>query len=87
VELHSDLYSDFEVLHLAMSRRGFKKSIISSNGRVYSLPRAEYDILTEKDKSQVLEETKDAVGVTNKSAEILVTESAGRIWSGLTEEK
>lgn len=88
VELHSDQYSpDFETLHNAMQNEGFSKLITSDSGKTYYLPRGEYNISTNKDRSQILDATKRAVDTTGKSAEILVTESAGRIWSGLTEKK
>ncbi|MDD3150758.1 MAG: hypothetical protein PHV68_07970 [Candidatus Gastranaerophilales bacterium] len=83
IELDSNVYSDFEVLHNAMKVNGFKKTIISSDGIEYYLPRAEYDISTLKDRSIVLDLAKDAVIKTGKKAEILVTESNGRTWSGL----
>ena len=88
VELHSSQYNpDFETLHRAMQSEGFSKLITSDAGKTYHLPRGEYDISTNKDSSQVLEAAKGAVAVTRQSAEILVTESARRTWSGLTEKK
>lgn len=88
VELHSDQYNpDFETLHRAMQSEGFSKLITSDDGKTYHLPRGEYNISTNKDRSQVLDATKRAVAVTRQSGEILVTESAGRTWSGLTEKK
>ena len=88
VELHSDQYNpDFENLHIYMQKEGFSKLITSDGGKTYHLPRGEYNILTSKDRSQVLDAAKKAVDATGESAEILVTESAGRTWSGLTEKK
>ena len=88
VELHSNQYNpDFETLHRAMQSEGFSKLITSNGGKIYHLPRGEYTISTSKDRSQVLDATKRAVEVTRQSAEILVTESAGRTWDGLTEKK
>ena len=88
VELHSSQYNpDFETLHRAMQSEGFSKLITADGGKTYHLPRGEYTISTSKDRSQVLDATKRAVEVTRQSAEILVTESAGRTWSGLTEKK
>jgi len=88
VELHSDQYTpDFKALHDAMGKEGFSKLITSDDGKTYYLPRAEYNISTMKSISQVLEATEKAVGVTGKSAEILVTKSAGRQWIGLTPKE
>lgn len=83
IELGSNNYSDFEPLHRAMTANGFKKTIVSDGGVEYHLPRAEYIISTLKSKSAVLDLAKNAVLQTGKVAEILVTESNGRIWSGL----
>jgi len=87
IELHSEVYSDFELLHSAMQKEGFSRLITSDDGITYHLPRAEYDIYTSKNRSVVLEAVKRAVAITRKTAEILVTESAGRTWSGLTPVK
>ena len=88
IELHSNQYNpDFETLHRAMQNEGFSKLITSDNGVAYYLPRGEYDLSTSKNYSQVLEVAKRAVQATGESAEILVTESLRRTWSGLTEKK
>ena len=88
IELHSSLYNpDFETLHRAMEQEGFSKLITSDDGITYHLPRGEYDIYTSKDRSEVLAAAKRAVQKTRDSAEILVTESSGRTWSGLTPKK
>jgi len=83
IELDSKNYSDFELLHRAMATNGFKKTIVSEGGAEYHLPRAEYIISTLKNKSAVLDLAKNAVLQTGKTAEILVTESNGRVWFGL----
>lgn len=85
VELHSGNYSDFISLHSEMEGRGFRRLITSGEGVTYHLPRAEYDISTIRSRSEVLDLAKSSVAVTGKTAEILVTESAGRTWSGLTK--
>jgi len=87
VELHSNHYPDFVTLHSAMQQGGFSQLITGEGGKMYHLPRAEYNIHTIKSRSEVLSATKRAVNVTGKTAEILVTESAGRSWDGLAEKK
>jgi len=88
VELHSNQYApDFETLHNAMQKEGFSKLITADSREIYYLPRGEYDISSTKNRSQVLDSAQRAVQATGKSAEILVTESLGRKWSGLTEKK
>lgn len=88
IELHSSQYNpDFETLHRAMAQKGFSKLITSDSGVTYHLPRGEYNIDTTSDRSRVLNVAKEAVKATGQSAEILVTESSGRTWSGLSEKK
>lgn len=87
IELDGNIYADYEILHKAMEMKGFKKTITSNDGIEYHLPRAEYNISTSSDRSSVLKATEDAVAKTNKKAEILVTESKGRTWSGLSKVK
>lgn len=88
VELHSSQYNpDFTTLHQAMANEGFSKLITSDGGTIYYLPRGEYTVTTSKSRADVLADVKRAVKATKDSAEILVTESLGRTWSGLTEKK
>ena len=88
VELHSRQYNpDFTTLHLAMSREGFSKLITSDSGTTYHLPKGEYDISTAKSRGEILAAAERAVRTTGDSAEILVTESAGRTWNGLAAKK
>jgi len=88
IELHSSQYNpDFETLHRAMAQKGFSKLITSDSGVTYHLPRGEYNIDTTSDRSKVLNAAKEAVKATGQGAEILVTESSGRTWSGLSEKK
>ncbi len=87
IELHSDVYSDFETLHNAMFKQGFSTLISSDGGITYHLPRAEYNISTQNNRSEVLKLAERAVVTTKKTAEILVTESVGRTWSGLAEKR
>jgi hypothetical protein len=85
IELDSNIYSDFEILHKAMELNGFKKTIKSDDGIEYHLPRAEYNISTSINRSAVLKLAENAAAKTFKKAEILVTESIGRTWSGLNK--
>lgn len=70
-----------------MAKKGFSRTITADGGIVYQLPRAEYSISTSGTKSQVLAAAESAVKAVGKTAEILVTQSAGRTWSGLAEVK
>ncbi len=76
--------SDYDNLHLKMEQLGFSRTIESNDGIIYQLPSAEYNIVGSYTRDQVLGFAKDAVKVVRgKTAEILVTESAGRTWSNL----
>lgn len=87
VELHSSQYNpDFKILHQAMENQGFSKLIKSIAGKIYHLPRGEYIMSTPKNRSEVFNIAKRAVETTRKTAEILVTESSGWTFDGLTEE-
>lgn len=85
VELHNATYNDYEVLHREMSRRGFSRTIRADGGDVYHLPQAEYDCSAATGKAAVLAAAQAAAAQTGRGASILVTESAGRTWSGLAK--
>jgi hypothetical protein len=85
VELHAASYADYEKLHASMERRGFSRTIKSDAGRTYHLPTAEYDGGGDVTLQRVLELAKAAAAETGKNFEVFVTESAGRVWFGLTE--
>jgi hypothetical protein len=85
VELHGASYSDYEVLHASMERRGFSRLVTSDDGKTYHLPTAEYDKRGEFSRQQVLDSAEAAAAETGKSFAVLVTESQGRTWIGLTE--
>jgi len=87
VELHVGSYEPYySTLHQAMFDEGFSKFITSDKGNTYHLPRAEYDIELNLSRKDVLKKAENAVSKTGKTAEILVTESRGRTWSGLTQK-
>ena len=88
IELHSGLYNpDFETLHRAMEHEGSSRLIESDDGRNYHLPRGEYNILTIKTLSQVLDSAQRAVAQTGRTAEIFIAQSDSLRWSGLAEKK
>ena len=85
VELHQANYQDYETLHAAMSRAGFSRYITSDDGITYHLPTAEYDRSGNFTRSQVLSQATAAANSTGKANAVLVTESNGRTWSGLSK--
>ena len=82
VLLHGADADDYESLHSCMEDEGFTR-IISSDDADYCLPEAEYNIVGEFPRSQVLDKAKTAAANTRKKYQILVTQSAGRTWHGL----
>jgi hypothetical protein len=83
VELHAADDDDYETLHGAMKTEGFSRRITSGDGITYHLPTAEYNREADLTKEDILESAKRAAAKTSRKAAILVTESNGRIWSGL----
>jgi len=81
-------WDDYEKLHGAMAKHGFKKTIVSDDGTEYDLPPAEYNLVNSALKrSEVLERAKIAAATTQLKYQVLVTESAGRTWYNLTKTK
>jgi glucosamine 6-phosphate synthetase-like amidotransferase/phosphosugar isomerase protein len=76
IELHNAVYSDYEILHEEMKKKGFSRYITSDTGIKYHLPEAEYNI-SGSNRSDILALAKAAAQVTRKSFGILVTESNG----------
>ena len=83
VELHSAGEFHYQVLHREMAARGFSRTVRADSGDTYHLPTAEYDCTTNEPRSAVLAAAQAAAVQTGKGASILVTQSAGRTWSGL----
>jgi hypothetical protein len=84
VELHYATEADYQTLHAAMERVGFSRFITSDDGITYHLPLAEYNREAGLSRSQVLESAKSAAAATGKTYAVLVTETSGRTWVGLT---
>jgi hypothetical protein len=87
VELHGAERREYDSLHLQMGARGFTRTIVSDDGITYNMPWAEYNYVGAKTRDQVLESARAAVAALTpkRDAAILVTESAGRTWHGLTK--
>ena len=83
VELHDAVSGDYTKLHAEMKKNGFKQTITGTDGKVYSLPTAEYNYIGERSKAQVLEAAKTAAATVSKTFGALVTESVGRTWHNL----
>jgi hypothetical protein len=85
IELHDAQFSHYETLHAEMAKRGFSRTITSDDGTTYHLPWAEYNYFGSEDRQGVLHLAKAAARTTGKSSAVLVTQSAGRSWDGLTQ--
>lgn len=83
VELHEAQWADYETLHTAMERQGFRRQITSDEGRTYDLPWAEYDGSANLTSMQVLNIAQSAATATGKKNSVLVTEAKSRAWAGL----
>lgn len=86
VVLHDADWDDYtDVLHPAMAKQGYTRTIKNGDGKEFDLPDAEYSLIGEYTKEQALERAKTAAAVTKKKFQILVTESvsSGRIWWNL----
>jgi hypothetical protein len=86
VELHGTNGDEsyYEVLHEAMLEEGFSHTITDTNTGVhYILPRAEYNIIRDLTREQIMNRTKRAARKTKTKFSILVSPCSGRLWSGL----
>lgn len=86
VELHHADEDDYETLHEEMQRRGFTRTILSSDGVTYHLPPAEYDYRGDITGQRVLDLAQAAADATYCPSAILVTEARQRRWSGLSPD-
>lgn len=88
IELNSMIMADFNLLHQAMQSKGFGHTIRGSDNKEYYLPKATYHAnSSSQNRNAILEIAKQAVAQTGKTAEILVVEYVGCVWSGLKEVK
>ncbi len=78
IELHKAVESDYEILHAAMEKQGFTRTIKLADGKAYKMPTAEYNFDGTELRPQVFSKAETAAKSTNKGYWILVTESAGR---------
>ena len=60
VELHDADSADYEELHEEMEKRGFTRTVTSSDGITYQLPTAEYNYEGSAERSDVLREGKSS---------------------------
>jgi hypothetical protein len=85
VELHGAAYQDYVALHGHMTQQGFTNTIRSGAGQVYELPPAEYNLVGNCTRTDVLERAKSAAQKTMKPFAVVVSEHTGCTWLGLKE--
>lgn len=83
VELHGAEWEDYDALRVEMEAEGFSATVSGSGGMAYELPAGEYACSGGLTRQQVLARARRAAERTSFSYAVLVTESAGRLWSGL----
>lgn len=80
VELHDANSEDYDNLHKKMEAKGYSREI-SSNGKTYQLPSAEYICEKNLEVTAVRDEVKEIAKSVKPAPNILVTKSDGRAWN------
>jgi hypothetical protein len=83
VEVQGAEWEDYDALRGEMETAGFAATVRGSGGASYELPAGEYVCSGEMTRQQVLARARQAAARGGFGGAILVTESAGRTWSGL----
>jgi hypothetical protein len=83
VELHGAEWEDYDALRVEMEAEGFAAALRGNGGTVYELPAGEYAFSADLTRQQALQRARLAAERSGYACAILVTESAGRAWSGL----
>jgi hypothetical protein len=84
VELHDANYQDYTNLHAYMAAEGYTTTIRGSDGKTYQLPPAEYHLDGAYSRDQALEKAKRAAQRTPRKFAIVVSETVGASWVGLS---
>jgi len=86
VELHnarsSELYSR---LHQLLAKYGISDSIVSSNGKRYKLPPAEYYYSGDSSRDAVLTASKQCAASVDNSYAVMVSDTNSVTWEGLKQ--
>jgi|688.fasta_scaffold809532_1 hypothetical protein len=83
VELHDATWDHYKKLYTLMAQQGLTDVITTTSGSV-KMPPGEYNMEGSLTKEQVLEKAKTAAAQVVRSYAVLVTESSGRTWHGLS---
>lgn len=83
VELHKASWDDYVQLASELAKKNITDVIVAGDGTRYKMPPAEYQCRGELSSEQVHGIVDTCANITGKAHAILVTQSAGRFWSGL----
>jgi hypothetical protein len=76
-------WNDYVKLHDALARAGISDEIAADDGTIYKMPPAEYNYSGTASLQQVHAAAKTAANTIKPNNSVLVTQPAGRLWSGL----
>lgn len=85
IELHDATWADYMEMYKHLAIQGITDIIISDDGVRYRMPPAEYNYEGKATSPQLLEMAKASAGKVVRSYAVLVTESGGRRWHGLSK--
>ena len=77
VELIQPDGDSYGILHRAMERKGFTRTIPANSGKLFDLPEGEYRMATTKTDTEVFALANEAASETKKNSYILVTPTDG----------
>ena len=84
VELHNATWpTDYQTLHIAMTKAGFSNLVKADSGVVYQLPTAEYNSEGNYTIQQIQNAANNAASSVGRRYAVLVTEGVKRLWTGL----
>lgn len=85
IELHNATWDDYKEMYKHLEKQGITDVIAADDGQKYKLPPAEYNYEGNASRTQVLKMAKASAAKVSRSYAVVVTESAGRTWYGLSK--
>jgi len=84
VELHdADEEKDYRILHEAMEKQGFARTITADKGGEYRLPRAEYYRESPLSPKEIRDQALTAAKTTGRRCGVIVAKTDYLTWIGL----
>jgi len=80
IEMHNAGLHEYNLLHAAMDRQGFRRFIISGDGAKFELPTAEYNLTNSALTADLALSIARSVR-SNPDPWVLVSQSTTRAWS------